>query len=164
MKSPASSRTRSLRSAVLGIWRLKSRVDVDSSGRRLVDPALGSDPLGMLCFSPGHFAAQFMKRDRSATTAMPAPPQGGNNSSAINGYDAYFGTYTLEESTQTLRVRLEGALSPSNIGAEFERSVHAGDDELIISLPTTAADGTPVTRTLTFSRLGKQEVEGRGGP
>jgi hypothetical protein len=30
----------------------------------LIDSALGEDPLGVLCFAPGYFAAQFMKGDR----------------------------------------------------------------------------------------------------
>ncbi len=139
---------------VLGTWRLTSRVDVDAGGQRRIDPVLGADPLGMLCFSPRHFAAQFMRRDR-ATAEAPAPTvPGANNSSAVNGYDAYFGTYDLNEAAGTLLVRLEGAITPANIGRTFERRIRVTGNELTITLATTATDGTPVTRRLTFERLG----------
>ena len=56
--------TANLAAAILGIWKLKSRQDVDDTGQIRIDPFLGRDPLGILCFAPCHFAAQFMKRDR----------------------------------------------------------------------------------------------------
>ncbi len=71
----------------------------------------------------------------------------------MEGYDAYFGTYDLEERTGKLTVRLEAAISPSNIGMEFVRTVHVADNRLTITLPTTSAAGVPLTRTLSFSRL-----------
>jgi hypothetical protein len=56
--------TANLAVAILGIWKLKSREDVDATEQIHIDPFLGRDPLGILCFAPNHFAAQFMKRDR----------------------------------------------------------------------------------------------------
>ena len=128
-------------------------MDVDASGHMRIDPILGSDPLGVLCFAPGYFAAQFMKRNRSAPETPTQAVQGKNNSSAVNGYDAYFGTYSLDENAGTLSVHLEGSITPSSIGSTFIRDVRVSENELLIQLPTTAADGTPVTRTLTFSRI-----------
>jgi len=150
--------------AMLGNWRLHSREDHDREGRRLLDPVLGPDTLGMLSFAPGHFAAQFMKRDRESTAVdAPARPgaaigvsparPGANNSSAANGYDAYFGTYSVDERAGTITVRLEGALSPSDIGHVLTREIRVEGDRLIIQLETTAFDGTPVTRRLVFQRL-----------
>ncbi|HEY6951576.1 MAG TPA: lipocalin-like domain-containing protein [Bacteroidota bacterium] len=150
---PLPTPTPNLASAILGIWKLKSRGDIDQSGRPRVDPILGPDPLGVLCFAPNYFAAQFMKRDRSGSENTTQPIQGKNNSSAANGYDAYFGTYELDQQRGTLTVQLEGSIAASNIGSSFVRAVRIVGDELIIQLPTTAPDGTAVTRTLVFSRL-----------
>lgn len=135
------------------MWLLMSRIDTTVSGGQVVDPILGADPLGMLCFSANHFAAQFMKRDRTESSQAAGPAQGANNSSAVNGYDAYFGTYMVEEESGTLRVRLEGAITPANTGSAFERHIEIHGQQLIIRLATNASDGTPITRTLTFSRL-----------
>lgn len=144
---------RNLNAQVQGVWQLKSRIDVDASGKLHIDPSLGADPLGILCFSRDHFAAQFMKRDRSGEPMAVQAAQGANNSSASNGYDAYFGSYTVDQASGLLKVRLEGAITPSNIGSEFERQIRVQGNELTITLATTSVEGIPITRTLTFTRL-----------
>jgi lipocalin-like protein len=146
--------TANLAATILGIWKLKSREDVDDTGEIRIDPFLGRDPLGILCFGPGHFAAQFMKRDRSQQENVAQPVQAKNNTIAVNGYDAYFGTYTVDEIAGTLTTHLEGSISPANVGKIYIRNVRVLDNELVIQLPTTAVDGTAVTRTNTFSRIG----------
>ena len=151
--SPAPPPVESLHARILGIWRLESRIDLDANGQRRIDPILGPDPLGMLCFSPDRFAAQFMRRDRSSPAAPPPAGGAANNSSAVNGYDAYFGTYTLDEARGILSTRLEGAITPANIGSVFERQVAVTGGRLTIRLATSSPDGTAVTRTLTFARV-----------
>ena len=155
MKKPSlPPPTPDLAAAILGIWRLRSREDVDAAGRIHIDPFLGQDPLGMLCFAPSHFAAQFMKRDRSREESGTKRAQTKNNTAGVNGYDAYFGTYSIDQTAGTLTTRLEGSISPDNIGSTFVRNARVVDNELIIQLQTTSIDGTPVTRTNTFSRIG----------
>src|SRR5258708_670033 len=146
--------TANLSAAIRGIWKLKLREDADDAGQIHIDPGLGRAPLGILCFGPSHFAAQFMKRDRARTENVSQPVQGKNNTAAVNGYDAYFGTYSVDESAGTLTTYLEGSISPANVGNVYVRNVRVLGDELIVQLPTTAADGTAVTRTNTFSRIG----------
>lgn len=150
---PLPPPTSDLPEAIVGIWRLLSREDYDGGGRRLIDPLLGADPLGMVSFARERFAAQFTNRRRSSTVEPGPVPPGTNNTSAVNGYDAYFGTYRADAGAGTIKVRLEGALSPENVGLEATRDVRVIGDRLLIRLATTAADGTPITRTLTFERL-----------
>lgn len=141
-----------LSTAILGVWKLKSRRDVDATGHVHIDPFLGQDPIAILCFGPGHFAAQFMKRDRSQSAVQPV--QAKNNTVPINGYDAYFGTYTTDEEAGTIATLIEGSISPDNIGKTFVRTARVTGNDLIIQLETTTVDGTAVTRTNTFSRVG----------
>jgi hypothetical protein len=143
-----------LATAIVGIWKLKSREDVDGTGEVRIDPFLGRDPLGILCFGTTHFAAQFMKRDRSQQEDVLHLVQAKNNTARLNGYDAYFGTYSVDEIEGTLSTHLEGAISPGNVGDTYVRDVRVVGNELIIQLQTTAADGTAITRTNTFSRIG----------
>ena len=49
---------------------------------------------------------------------------------------------------------LLGAISPGNAGMTLTRAMEVKDDTLVIRLETTAADGTAVTGTLTWGRLG----------
>lgn len=137
-----------------GTWQLLSRIDIDTSGERHPEPALGEDPLALLIYDrSGNFAAQFMRRDRSV--AVPDGPAGAsNNSRAQGGYDAYFGTYTIDDENATVTQRLTGALSQENVGAVLTRAMDVQGDTLVIRLDTTAMDGTAVTRTLTWKRVG----------
>jgi hypothetical protein len=137
-----------------GTWRLLSRIDVDSSGQRRPEPALGEDPIALLIYDrSGHFAAQFMRRDRSVE--VPDGPGGAkNNSRAQGGYDAYFGTYTIDDEAGTVTQTLLGALSNEHVGAVLTRAMNVQGDSLAIRLETTASDGGTVTRTLTWERVG----------
>jgi Lipocalin-like domain len=146
--------TANLAAAILGIWKLKSRKDVDATGQIHIDPFLGRDPLGILCFGPSRFPAQFMKRDRSRQENVPQSVQAKNNTVAVNGYDAHFGTYSLDEIAGTLTTHLEGSISPADVGSTYVKDVRVVDNELIIQLHTAAVDGTAITRTNTFSRIG----------
>jgi len=145
-----------LSTQLLGTWLLTGRIDRTRTGERRVEPTLGENPVALLYYDDsGHFAAQFMKRDRSAASAatdvVPAvAPQ--NNSRAQGGYDAYFGTYTVDDAQSTVTQRLLGALSAENVGQILTREMHVEHDTLIIQVATTAADGEPVMRTLTWQR------------
>jgi hypothetical protein len=153
---PLPPPTRDLPGAILGLWRLVAREDHDAEGTRHVDPVLGADPLGMLSFSPGHFAAQFSRRDRTtqgAGTGGGAGP-GANNSAAVDGYDAYFGRYTLDGAAGTITTTLEGSVAAANVGKLFVREIRVVEGRLIIQLATTSAAGVAVTRRLTFARAG----------
>jgi hypothetical protein len=137
-----------------GTWLLESRIDVGPSGQRRPEPSLGEDPVALLIYDrAGHFAAQFMKRDRSAV--VPDGPSGvKNNSRAQDGYDAYFGTYTVDDEAGAVTQCLLGALSQENVGSILTREMEVRDDTLVIRVHTSAADGTPVTRTLMWKRVG----------
>lgn len=143
-----------LSASLPGTWRLRSRTDITSEGTVYPDPALGSDPIALLIYDrTGHFAAQFMRRDRE-TPAPDGPARAANNTQARGGYDAYFGTYRVDDASGVVTQTLEGALSQANVGVVLSRAMTVQGDALVIALATTAWDGTPVTRTLTWERVG----------
>jgi hypothetical protein len=93
-----------------------------------------------------------MKRDRrKAATAASAAP-GSNNSVAVGGYDAYFGTYTVDQAAGTVTQQLVGALSPSDVGKVVTREMRIEGDRLTIELATSSDEGEPLTRTLVWLR------------
>jgi len=140
--------------SLVGTWKLLSREDVTAWGERRIDPILGGNPLAYLIYdAAGHFAVQFMKRDRGTVEAQAgAPVAGTGNSSAWLGYDAYFGRYTAEAGTVTQE--LIGALSPQDVGKVVTRRFPVSGSDLVIELETMASDGEPVTRTLRWQRVG----------
>lgn len=144
-----------LSSSLVGTWELVSRLDHTSGGERRVDPLLGDDPVALLIYDrTGHFAAQFMKRDRADLPAAASAPAALNNTRAEGGYDAYFGAYSVDDARSTVTQTLHGSLSPGNVGQVLAREMHVVGDVLTIRLDTTSFDGEPVTRTLTWRRVG----------
>ena len=138
-----------------GTWRLVSRIDMTAKGERRIDPTLGEDPVALLFYDrAGNFAAQFMKRDRSAAAEIVAVGPARNNSRARDGYDAYFGSYTVDDAAGTVTQELSGALSKENVGHVLTRGMAVDGDELKIELETTSVEGEPVTRTLRWKRVG----------
>ena len=154
MTTSSSLGSSALSATLPGTWQLQSRIDVTESGEQRPEPSLGEDPVALLIYDrSGHFAAQFMRRDRSVM--IPDGPGGAkNNSRAQGGYDAYFGTYTIDDERATVTQTLLAALSAENVGHVLTRAMEVRDDTLVIRLETTAADGTEVTRTLTWQRVG----------
>jgi hypothetical protein len=139
---------------LIGTWELTSREDRTAAGERRVDPTLGADPVALLYYDrAGHFAAQFMKRDRSGPDVQ-AVAAGPNNSRARGGYDAYFGEYSVNDADGTVTQRLTGALSAENVGMTLTRGMTVVGDELIIEVDTASVTGEPVTRTLRWRRVG----------
>jgi hypothetical protein len=142
-----------LAAQLVGTWRLVSREDHTAAGEPRVDPGLGADPIALLAYdAAGNFTAQFMKRDRSTDVGVATGRAGVNNSTAVNGYDAYFGTYTVDEASGSVTQLLEGALSPSDVGMIVTREMRVEENRLIIRLATTSAAGEPITRTLVWLR------------
>lgn len=149
IKLPAPSGI--LSSQLQGTWLLQKREDWTEKGERVIDPTLGENPLGILAYATTHFSAQFMKRDRGEATTM-ASYSGTNNTTAIGGYDAYFGTYEVNEATGRVLHTLEGSINKDNVGLRVWRDLRVVNDELIIQLATTTIDGEPITRRLTWKR------------
>jgi len=142
-----------LENMIQGTWWLISREDYNKDGQKRIDPVLGADPIAILVYAKKHFAAQFMKRDRSMESIIQATTAGQNNTAAIGGYDAYFGTYEIDEKTSMVAHTLTGSINPANIGMTVYRNLHVEDDKLTIQLDTTTQEGEPVTRTLTWKKI-----------
>ncbi len=137
----------------LGSWWLQSREDRSLDGSPRPEPTLGADALGILTYANGKFSAQFMKRDRTEVINILNDQGGLNNTGAVDGYDAFFGSYSVNKTTGEVLHRLEGALSADNVGMEVTRRLEVIGNELTIQVETTAMNGEPVVRTLTWKRI-----------
>jgi hypothetical protein len=144
---------------LVGGWSLVSRVTTGADGRVLTDVGLSAKPSGILIYDrAGHVAAQLSRPGR--TIAMLADEWReaqkvigtDDTSQTILGYDAYFGTYTVDEKKGIVTHHLESALFPGDIGKSIARRFAISGDTLTITFNTTLRDGTPVTRTLVWTR------------
>jgi hypothetical protein len=139
---------------LVGTWRLVSRVVRSEDGTAVQDPGLGKTPMGYLIYdSSGHMAAQLMKPDRpfaiDCGATSPAPSE---NSQSINGYDAYFGTYIIDETSHTVTHHLEGALAAADVGKNLVREFQVSGDRLTIIVRTSSPKEKQI-RTLTWERV-----------
>ena len=147
-------------SQLVGSWKLVSRSTTLASGEVVKDPGLSATPAGILIYDrSGHVAAQLSRPGRTiemlAGECADAQKIKGTNDTAqtILGYDAYFGTYTVDTDRNIVTHHLESALFPGDIGKSIERHFSLSGDTLTITFHTTTSDGTRVVRTLVWSRL-----------
>ena len=145
---------------LVGGWSLVSRVTTSSDGKVVVDPGLSATPRGVLIYDrAGHVAAQLSRRGRTvgmlAEECRDAEKVKGTADTAqtILGYDAYFGTYTVNAREGVVTHHLDSALFPGDIGKDIKRRFSVSGDTLTIRFNTTLRDGTPVVRTLVWSRM-----------
>lgn len=161
--APAQSKgasVASIRAQLIGSWRLVSRQSRRSNGDVEHDPGLSTVPLGILIYDQsGHVAAQLSRRDRTvamigeecqaAATTKGTP----DTAQTILGYDAYFGTYRINEKESIVTHHLEAALFPGDIGKDIDRHFTVSGDRLTITFNTTTREGVKVTRTLGWDRM-----------
>lgn len=145
---------------LIGSWSLVSRVTTGKDGGVLADPRLSATPAGALIYDrSGHVAAQLSRPGRTeamlADECQDALKVKGTADTAqtILGYDAYFGTYSVEADKGIVIHHLDSALFPGDIGKSITRRFTLSGDTLKISFDTTLRDGTPVTRTLVWKRM-----------
>ena len=109
----------------VGTWRLVSETQ---TGLMIYD-------------SLGNMAAQVMpKRERQKyAAAQPTPAEAKD---AITGYLAYFGTYTVDESTRTIRHHRLANLNPGQIGDDAVRRYEFTTNDTLVLVP--AESGNPI--------------------
>jgi hypothetical protein len=145
---------------LVGSWRLVSRESKKENGEVVPDPGLATVPLGILIYDrSGHVAAQLSRKDRTvsilADECQAAATTKGTPDTAqtIFGYDAYFGTYKVNEREGIVTHHLEAAIFPGDVGKDIERHFAISGDQLTITFNTTTRESVRVTRTLKWERL-----------
>jgi hypothetical protein len=137
---------------IIGAWTLESRTVTRADGSTVVDPVLGPDPTGRLFYDEsGVMMLQMMRRARPTAITTPVNPKDAANQRIVLGYDAYFGRYTVDDRAGTVTHHVEGSLFPEDVGDDWVRPIAIEGDRLTIRF-TSTADGSAITRTLTFRR------------
>ena len=116
-----------VQSQFVGAWRLASLEQPHADGKlhRI-------DCSGMFVFTrDGHLSVQIMEHNPSAQPAAASQYSQG-------GYEASFGTYTIDERTHTFTFHVEGALVRTLIGKDLPRSFEFSGKQLIVK--STSAD------------------------
>jgi hypothetical protein len=141
------------RDRIVGAWELQSRTVQRAGGGVVDDPVLGERPIGRLFYSDsGHVALQMMRQNRARAINEPAAPADTSNARVVLGYDAYFGTFTVDEVAGTVTHHVQASLFPEDLGRDFVRRFRVDGDAFELSFTSPSPDGASITRTLVFRR------------
>jgi hypothetical protein len=140
---------------VIGVWRLVSFVEQRPNGELIPSGRYGPNVTGMLIYDKsGAMMAQLMNPDRpkfiseSATRGTPEEVK-----AAFDGYNAYYGTFTVDASSSTIRHKVAANLFPNSIGTEFVRRYRIESDNLILELPPAQIQGEQRVVRLIWKRV-----------
>ena len=121
-RSQDGSGTEGIQDRFVGAWRLAWLEGEGGDGK-----IHRSDSTGLLVFTrDAHMSVQVMERSPQAQT--PAGPE----QYSQGGYEASFGTYEIDERTNTFIFHVEGALVRSLIGKDLPRAFEFSGKELIL--------------------------------
>jgi hypothetical protein len=130
------------RSRLIGVWKLRSCVRTFKDGR--TEYHFGKQPVGRIEYDKaGRMSALLMRPDRRSTLPPGVELDQATNEElrdAVTGFVSYFGTYDIDEATQTVVHHVEASLSPSWVGIDLNRSFHFDAGRLILTRP--APDGS----------------------
>ena len=113
----------------IGTWRLVS-IELDGQA----DPNRGAHPTGLIYYdAAGYMAAQIMP-DRPRPKYAGSQPTPEEAKTALIGYTAYFGTYSIDERTRTVTHHRKGCINPGLVGVDAVRRYEfAAADRLILT-------------------------------
>jgi hypothetical protein len=124
-----------------GTWKYLSLSGRSTEGDSLFP--YGKHMFGMLIYDPGgNMSTLLMDPDRpgfSSGDMMKGTPD--ELESAFEGFDAYCGTYTLDEQNSTVTHHVLGAKFPNWVGTDQVRYYEVSGDTLRISAPPILAQG-----------------------
>lgn len=129
---------------LIGTWKLMSAMDRQSPDDPWVNGTFGIPPSGYFIYdATGHCSVQIMTVP-PVQLQTPDSPTPAEALQIFNGYIAYYGTYTVDETT--IHQQVQGAWDPSQVGTDQARPYQfKGEDELII--------GDQVTYIRTLKRM-----------
>jgi hypothetical protein len=137
--SDAAAQQKSLKEQLTGAWVMVSTDQMAPDGTK--HQLFGPNPKGVLVLdASGQYVQiivrpgrpKFKANNRQEGTAE-------ENQAAVRGTTATFGTWSVDEGTKMLIVRIDGGMYPNQDGTESKRPVSVSGDELKIHNPATAS-------------------------
>jgi hypothetical protein len=136
----------------IGTWKLVSSEFHSSNGQ--VSYPWGKEVDGRLIYTAdGNVAVQIMSPGRPNFAAK--DHMNGTDReirAAFEGYQAYYGTFTLSELEKTITHHIQGSVYPNLIGHNLKRFFNLSDNQLTLSTPPMPMGGEKVTGVLIWTR------------
>ncbi len=122
----APAEQNSLKPQIVGAWTLVSIDQTDKEGKK--QDIFGSAPKGIQMFDASGQWVQIITRSDVPKFAVNNRTKGTpeENTAAVRGTTATFGTWTIDEAKKTLTVRYIGGMFPNQVGTELDAHRLAG--------------------------------------
>jgi hypothetical protein len=141
-QEPKKFATRKPSDEFVGAWKLISFERRTTAGGEVTYP-MGQNPVGRLTYDAlGRMSAQIMRPDRPKFQAGDAARTGTAEEkiAAFDGYTAYYGTYTVNESERVVTHHVEASLYPNWVGTDQRRPYEFVGDQLTLHVVNGAAE------------------------
>ena len=146
-----------LRDQLPGAWRLASIETIKANGE-VIYPFYGKHPEGLLVYDKsGWMSVQIVSDPRPTVPAadsreefLAAPAE--QKTKAIDGYYAYFGTWTVDAAKSTVTHHIEQSLYPAERGENGTRHLVLEGDRLTLTAKTHEM-GEDHERKLVWQRI-----------
>ncbi len=139
---------------LIGAWKLLS-AEFHSPDGKVVYP-WGKNAVGLLLYhDSGRVSAQIMNPNRpkfASRDNLKGTPE--ETKTAFDGYQAYYGTFEMNEAEKTVVHHITGNLFPNAVGIDLKRYYEfSPDNRLTLSTPPMTLNGARVTGVLVWERL-----------
>jgi lipocalin-like protein len=130
----------SLRAKLVGRWTL---VSLEIVGDQDVEYPMGRDVSGVIIYDDeSHMAVQIMQANRPIfASGDPGTATLSELSAAVNGYVAYFGTYSVDEDARVVTHHVTGSVFPNWVGTDQRREIVLDGDRLTLDSPPLLFNG-----------------------
>ena len=138
----ALAQQKSLKEQLVGTWTITSWVQTNNDGSKL--QRYGSNPKGYNIFDAnGRFFMMFAHPDvPKIASGNPATATSEEAKAIVSGVVSYFGTYTVDEASKSITLRVEASSLPNQLGVDQKRTITSlTANELQISNPAAVAGG-----------------------
>lgn len=139
---------------LVGTWKLLAIEERNAQGELVTPLDYGPEPVGLLIYdATGHMSVHAMRRGRPRLPSDDvhlAPAE--RAKAAFVGYNAYFGTYEVDERAGVVIHHVEGSLIPNWEGTDQRRRFTISGDRLVLEPPPFQAGGQQRTRRLTWQK------------
>jgi Lipocalin-like domain len=145
LPSSAVSQQKSLKDQLVGTWTLTGWEQTRPDGSKL--QRFGANPKGVQVFDANGRAYVLFSRPDLPKIASnnPSTPTPEEAKGIVNGSIGYYGTYTVDEGSKIITLKVEASTFPNQVGADQKRTVTSVSPDELKMVNTTVLSGGQIS-------------------
>jgi hypothetical protein len=140
-----TAQQKTLKEQLAGAWIVITTEQTGPGGVK--HQVFGPNPKGLMILDASGQYTQIITHPElpkfKSSSRLDGTPE--ENKAVVRGTTATFGTWSVDEASKTLLIRIDGGLFPNQTGSESRRSVNLSGDQLKTSNPVAGAGMTADT-------------------